>query len=73
MAARIIYFGLDHLNRLAVLKGVGYSIFVCNSPDELRVALVALPKASAVVISEKHGVAPHEVISLTRSTAGPSR
>lgn len=69
MATKIVHFGLDHCNRVAVLKGVGYSVVECDSVAQVHSALLVPPTANAVAITENEGDEPHKVMSLVRATS----
>jgi hypothetical protein len=67
MAVRIIFFGSDNLNRVAALKGMGYSVDECRSLAELHASLVGILPADAVAIAENDGTEQDHAISLIRA------
>lgn len=66
MAARIIHFGGDGCNRLAVLELAGYEVQSCNSVSDLLSALSDDHQPDAVVITELGGDPEESTVELAR-------
>ena len=67
MTVRIVHFGSDTFNRIAALKGRGYSVVQCSSLAQLHASLVGIPPSDAVAITENDGTVPDHAISLIRA------
>jgi hypothetical protein len=68
-AATIIHLGTDDRHRIAVLKTAGYVVKNCDSFAQLHSALIAIPPADAVAISESRNELCEKAISLTRAAS----
>ena len=69
MSARIIHFGDDRFKRLGPLKEAGYSINVCRTLEELRVALISGEPCDVITIAEVESDLLDEGISIARSNS----
>jgi hypothetical protein len=69
VAASLIHFGIDRCDRIAILKGVGFSISECRSLPGLRSRLIHLPEPDAVAIAEDDEIEADGAISLVRSAS----
>jgi len=68
-AATIIHLGTDDRHRVTVLKAAGYLVNICDSFSQLHSALVAIPPADAVAVSESRNELCERAISLTRASS----
>lgn len=67
MTVRIVHFGSDNLNRVALLKNKGYKVEECKSIAQLHASLLGFSSTDAVAITENDGVVPDHAISLIRA------
>jgi hypothetical protein len=66
VAPRILHFGHDDCNRIALLRAAGYVVDECDSVPGLLSALSDGSKPDAIVIAEPMGDSAVAIVSLVR-------